>query len=493
MKKKIILKNSLYSVINYLLLLLLSFWVRKVLIANFPIEYAGYEALFTDVFTLLSIADLGLDSIISYRIYEKIIYDQDAIWPLMKLAKKMYFLISMVVLVIGFAFLLLIPYLFSAQVYDLKLITAIYIIQVSNLIISYLMGYKRLLLIADQKEYICLRWDSLVMICVQISRILVLVYTKNYLVYVSLCIIQTAVQNLGIMFAYKKEYGNVENKKCVVAKFSEIKSDMGNFLCHKISSVVYSSTDNIVITALLGLISAGYYSNYYMISKYTYSLASKLMKPMQASIGNFLYSNSDKKKKVDTLSELNTWAYIYASFICNSLVYLSTPFIKIWLGEQYIQTEKLPLLLAVNIFIAINQDFIYYFRNAYGKYEYDKKYMILSAVVNLVVSIVLGTKWGLIGIVLGTIIGHLFIWYGRVKFVFTECFDISQVSYWQRQVLQCVSLFLQIVLLNFFIDAEWSGIKGLIYRELLVIGVSIINAIVFGRKYLYKYLKKVSC
>lgn len=90
MQKRIVVKNSVYSFCNYGLLIILSFVTRRALISSFSIEYAGYEAVFSDIFTLLSIADMGMDSIISYRLYEKIVDGRQGIAEVMFAAKKIY-------------------------------------------------------------------------------------------------------------------------------------------------------------------------------------------------------------------------------------------------------------------------------------------------------------------------------------------------------------------------------------------------------------------
>lgn len=488
MEKKIYFKNSFYSVVNYALLIILSLLVRKVLILNFPIEYAGYEALFSDIFTLLSIADMGMESIISYNLYEQIAKDKSNIGEIMKLARKLYYMIAIMVLVLGGIICAFLPLMFSKEKYDFTLILVIYIIQLVNLSISYMTGYKRLLLIADQKEYICLKWDSKILVCVQIGRIIVLGIFKNYFIYVGLCIVQTLIQNIGIGYKCNKEYkGLCSSEKKVVNFTYNIKNDIGNFLCHRISSVIYSATDNVVITAILGLGTTGLYSNYYMVAKYTYSFATKIMKPMQASIGNYLYSERDNKEKIALLTKLNKVAFVFATFICNSLIQLSTPFIILWLGDEYIQGESLIVLLSLNVFIAINQDFIYYFRNAYGKYEFDKKYMMMSSVINLALSILLSKIWGLSGIVFATIVGHLFIWYGRVKFVYQEIFKIGIKGYWYSQIKKVGLLGLQLITTGFLTQNCGSDIKGCIIREFFVILISVING---GLVYLDDRLKK---
>lgn len=476
MEKKIYLKNSFYSVLNYTLLIILSLLVRKVLILYFPIEYTGYEALFSDIFTLLSIADMGMESIITYNLYEQISRDKNSIGSVMELARKLYQMIAMAVLVLGGVAGVFLPLMFHNEKYDFTLLLTIYIIQVCNLSISYLTGYKRLLLIADQKEYICLKWDSKILVFIQISRIFILGIFKNYLLYVGLCIVQTLLQNIGISRKCNKEYGKLYDGEKEKGRTKYIiRHDIGNFLCHRISSVIYSATDNVVITAMLGLATTGLYSNYYMVAKYTYSLATKIMKPMQATIGNYLYSKTSDKDKIVLLETLNAGAFIFACFICNSLVQLSTPFIIIWLGNKYVQDNKLVVLLAINIFIAINQDFVYYFRNSYGKYEFDKTYMMMSSIVNFGLSVILSKIWGLSGIVLATIAGHLFIWYGRVKFVYIEIFKMNMNKYWKNQVKKIGLLCLQLFVTHLLTRNLGITIQDCIIREMIVILFLLVN------------------
>lgn len=487
MDKRIYIKNSFYSVINYILLVILSFFVRKALIQSFPIEYTGYEALFADIFTLLSIADMGMDSIITHNLYEQMSNDRSNIIKIMVLAKKLYTAITLVVVVIGTIIFFCLPFIFSADKYDFSLMRIVYIIQIINLSLSYLTGYKRLLLVADQKEYICLKWDSQILLLIQISRIIALIFFRNYYLYCALCIVQTLAQNIGINVRCNREYQELFSK-CPqkVSDIFNIKKDMGNFLCHRISSVIYAATDNIVITSFLGLAVTGLYSNYYMVTKYTYSFATKIMKPMQASIGNYLYQNVSDEEKISLLSKLNRFAFIFGAFVCNSLIQLSTPFIIIWLGEEYVQKTSILIMMALNIFVAINQDFIYYFRNSYGKYEFDKWYMMMSAMANVSLSVIWGRFFGLTGVAAATIIGHLFIWYGRVKFVYTEVFKIGIKGYWCNQAKEMLSLGIQIIVVSFMTRHCGTGILACVVREGCVVFVTLINIITVYLEYKQK-------
>lgn len=61
------LRNSAFSVGAQVLTLLLSFINRRIFIHFLDIEYLGYQSLFGDVFSLLSVAELGIGNIIAFH------------------------------------------------------------------------------------------------------------------------------------------------------------------------------------------------------------------------------------------------------------------------------------------------------------------------------------------------------------------------------------------------------------------------------------------
>ena len=78
------------------------------------------------------------------------------------------------------------------------------------------------------------------------------------------------------------------------------------------------------------------------------------------------------------------------------------------------------------------------------------------------------------GIAMATIIGHLFIWYGRVKFVYSGFLNIGIKKYWIKQVQMIGMLWLQLLLTRLIVRESWNGIKGCLYRELSVLLSSVL-------------------
>ena len=64
--------NALWGVFTHLFLIFLRFFCRTVFIKTLGTTYLGINGLFSDVLVMLSLAELGFDSAISYRLYKPI-------------------------------------------------------------------------------------------------------------------------------------------------------------------------------------------------------------------------------------------------------------------------------------------------------------------------------------------------------------------------------------------------------------------------------------
>ncbi|MFQ6723985.1 MAG: polysaccharide biosynthesis protein, partial [Clostridia bacterium] len=104
------IKNNLtYNIIKFTAQLFLQFILRTVLIYYMGAEYLGLNGLFTNIFTFLNLAELGIGSAIVFSMY-KPIADEDAekVKALQNLYKKFYVVITIIVLILG---IILLPFL----------------------------------------------------------------------------------------------------------------------------------------------------------------------------------------------------------------------------------------------------------------------------------------------------------------------------------------------------------------------------------------------
>lgn len=194
-------------------------------------------------------------------------------------------------------------------------------------------------------------------------------------------------------------------EKCTAKLCDTEKKEIGNnvkaMLMHKIGNVAVNNTDNLLISSLVGVISAGIYSNYYLVIGSIRQILDQAFQGIAASVGNLgVTENSEKKNRIFLQTFfIGQWMYGIAG-IC--LLEMLNPFIEMAFGRKYLFPEEIVLILCINFFITGTRKAVLIFKESMGLFWYDRYKAIVEAVLNLVISIVLAMKLGVAGIFLGT-------------------------------------------------------------------------------------------
>ena len=178
------LKNSIISVIGQILTLLLQFVNRRVFVMFLDIEYLGYQSVFGNVFSILSVAELGVGGIISFHLYKEIVTDnKQEIGKLMYLYKWIYRIIAVVVAILGLVACVFVPYIVNDASRDVHYLYIVYFLQLASIVVGYFLSYRRTIYAADQKEYKIVKIDLFTNLVVQAIQLVMLSVFKNYLLY----------------------------------------------------------------------------------------------------------------------------------------------------------------------------------------------------------------------------------------------------------------------------------------------------------------------
>ena len=262
---KNIIMNFLYNILNYGL----RFISRIIFVKTLAEVYLGVNGLLSNVLGILSLTELGIGTAIGYSLYEPLAKkDNDKISSLMQFYKKAYHIIAIIVLLLGLVLLPVLPYLIKDTA-DIENLNIIYIIFLLNMVIGYLFSYKRTLITSDQKKYKIVPHIMTFDIITSISQIFVLLIFKKYIIYLLIQSVCTILENIVINKYIDKQYPYLNDKKEVkpIDKFElkTIKDKVKALLLHKVGSYTLCSTDNLIISKLIGIVTVGIYSNYSLI------------------------------------------------------------------------------------------------------------------------------------------------------------------------------------------------------------------------------------
>lgn len=493
--------NSAMSIVTQVLTVVLNFAVKTVFIKMLNDEYLGVNGLFTNIITMLSLADLGIGIAIPYSLYKPLANkDEHKINVLMNFYKKVYTIIGIAVLLIGLSLTPFLGLIIKDIPKNVPHLSLIYILFVIHSASSYFFVYKKFLIDSDQKGYITSRIIFTFSTLLSIIQIILLVTTKNYILFLLSSIILVIIQNIYISSKANKLYPFIKNKtdeKLEKEDMEGIKKNVSSLFIYKVGTVIMNGTDNIIISKFIGLIIVGFYSNYVLIINSITTVLNQIFNAITSSIGNLVVTTNKKRSKevYDNLNFANFW--LYALFgVC--IIVLINPFINVWIGKKYVMGFSIVFLLVLNFYVLGMQSVTNSFRNAYGLFWIAKYRPIIMVIINIVISVVLVQLIGIEGVLIGTLISRLVTTAWLDPYIVHKYgFEISPKSYY-IDYLKYLVIFIAIsIILNYFVSMiAINNIFILILIAILVvIIVNVILVLLFFKtsefNYFYDKIKKI--
>ena len=425
-------RNMIVSVLFNSLTIVLGIVTQRIFLKILNTEYLGLNSLFSNILTMLSVAELGVTNAVIFSMYEPLAKgDKKTIRALMAFYKKWYWTIGMVVAILGLCLLPFIPNIVGEQSLDVNLYL-IFAVSLADIVLSYFLGYKRSIIIASQQNYIIDVCQIAYVVLVSVLQMLVLYLTHNYYAYILVRLALRILQNVVLIaivnrkFPYICESDPPKLKKEIQKSiFTKIKG----LFYHKIGGFIVLGTDNLVITTFLGLKVNGLYASYYMIISALQSIIMQCVAATTASVGNLLVEKNVKKQfeVFRRIRFINFWLAVLGSA---GLLVVMDSFIAVWLGSEYVLGLDVLLALVLNFYFYVNRSAFGVFKDAAGIYHEDRFVPIAESILNISASIILVKLIGLPGVFLGTFISGLALYcFSYPKFVYKNLFKRKYSSY----------------------------------------------------------------
>lgn len=496
------MKNSSSAIIANIISVLIAFIAQAVFIRVLGAEYLGLNGLFTNILTMLSIFELGIGNAIVYNLYRPIANnDKEMIKSLMLFYRKAYRFIAAVILMVGILIIPFLKYIVGNVTVDIN-IYIVYILFLISTVSSYFMVYKRNLIIANQRNYIINIIHMIYLVSLNILQLAIICFTKNYYLYLIVKIICQIIENMLITFKANNDYPYLKEKK-VQRLNSDIEKDIFSrvkaLIFHKVGAIVVNGTDNVIISSFLGIVQVGLYSNYYAIITAVNSLFSQVISSTTASVGNLIVTENESKRFLvfRRLRFLNFWL---ATFAGTCILVIMEPFIKVWVGEKYLLSTGILVVLVINFYQKLMRNSYSTFKDSAGIWREDKFVPLIESLINIIFSIVLLHFFGMAGVFMGTIISGLALWcYSYPKYVYKKLF---KRSYWNfaKETLGYIVIFIIIAAITYGCSMLYTApypLLQVIFNTLICLVIpNVILYVIFRKSDTYIYyqslLKKLS-
>ncbi len=432
MKNKATLMNMISGVILQFFTLVSGFILPKIILIYFGSEVNGLVSSLNQFLSYITLVEGGITGVIVANLYDPIIdQDNQKISSILVTADRFYKKIG--ALFIGYSFILSIIYpLYFKTEFKFAYVCSLTLILSVTLLIQYMFSLTlKTILNADKKGYIVNFTQTLIVIFNIIFAVIsVYVYPSIHvlkLISSSLFVLQPIIFNGYVKKSYEINWSSEPDNSLIKSRWNGFAINLAAF--------IHNSTDITVLTFLADLKTVSIYSVYSLVCNGIKQLINACLSGIDHTVGQ-AYAKKNWKELNQKLDIYEYIVFILVFFLLTVTALLITPFVQLYtkgigdtnyyqplFGWALVTSEALYLVKLPHLNLAYSAN----------KFKEIAVPAYIEAGLNIVISMLLVKKFGLIGVAIGTIVGMAYrlafhVYYtskiipGRVQSIFYKKF-----------------------------------------------------------------------
>lgn len=400
------LKFTAVSIINQIVTLGLGIVIPRLVLVNLGSEANGLLTSIGNVLTYVALLEAGVGGASLQALYSTLGRDdREATNQILAATDRLYKRTGTIYLAVVLLLTFVFPFTFKT---DLPRITVMAVMLLSGLpgvITYYFQGKFTIFLSAEGKSYVTTALATIIYVCTSISKIVLLLCGFNVIALQAMYLFFNVVQVIFIMVYMKRHYQWLDLS--VKPDYDAI-SKSKNVFVHQISGLIFNNTDVLILTWFCGLKTVSVYSMYVLLYG--------IIKGLISHFSGFTFIlgqtfNRDRERYLqlhDAYEVFNTT--LTCSLFCITNIFI-LPFLKLYTAGvtdiNYID-PYLPYLMVATYILSNGRSSS---TNAISFAQHFKETQwrsILESCINLTVSLIAVSKFGIYGVLIGTIAALLY-------------------------------------------------------------------------------------
>lgn len=432
------LMNAKVNLGFYLLVLVLTFFSRKIFLDCLGKDFLGITGVLGNILGMLNLAEMGIGAAVSFALYKPLYDDnKERVIDVIGLFGYFYKWVGGFVAIAAVIVSVFLPVMLENEGVPLLVAyVAFYSFLISSLL-SYFVNYKQIVFSADQRQYLISIYSqsaNLVKLIIQMS---VAYFYASYYAWILIELSFGILYCIVLQCKLKHHYPWLTNSsipgKELVKENPDILKRTRQVFIHKLKDFLLTQCDQIFVFAYVSLGMVAMYGNYVMLIGRLTSLFTVTMDSIWASVGN-LVAEGNKERILSVFWEMHALRFFIGGLLAFGTYSFTDDFICLWLGPEYVLDSTILILLCVNLYIMFVRGPVDMFNGAYGQFA-DTWSAWTEGVVNLGLVLILGPIWGISGILTGKVVSIfflVFIW--KPCYLFVWGIKSSLWTYWYATV-----------------------------------------------------------
>jgi len=423
--------------------LLFPFLNRTLFLWLMGAEYLGLNGLFTSILGVLALADLGFGTAVVCSMYKPVADDdRELVCAYLAFYRRVYRWVGTAIFAAGLCLLPFLGHLVKGDLPPGLDLHVLYLVHLVNTAVGYfLFAYRGSVLNAYHRGDVMTNIHTFTSLAQYATVFLILFLTRNYYHYVVATVAFTVVNNLLVYRESRRLFPEIGPRGALSEeRRRKVVSDVKSIFMHKVGAVITNQTDNIVISAFLGLVAVGAYGNYYYVHTAVGGLAWSIYSSMQNGFGNTIFTES-KQANFERFMRAQRLVLAVVAGCSAMMAALYQPFIEVWTGGRPELSRHFltPLLMVAFFYVYQSRQTLLTFKAAANLWRQDRWKPMVAGTLNLTLNITfvvaLPEAYKLDGVILSTILSFVLVqipWESRV--MFTAFFGSREAAaYWRVQ------------------------------------------------------------
>lgn len=398
--------NILSNILRQLISLALGIIVPRLVLVSLGSESNGLLNTVNQVFAYVALLEAGVGTASLQALYGPVArQDKNTISSILSATNHFYKRTGAVYFIIVLVLTCVFPITFESELSRGTIMLVVFFSGMPGVINYYFQGKFKILLQAEGKDYISTNLATIINVLTNVSKIILLMNGFDVVALQLMYLIFNLAQMIYIATYVRRHYKWLNIK--AVPDYNSI-SQSKNVLVHQVSGVIFNNTDTLLLT---------YFGGLKVVS--VYSMYSMLFGIIDNTITNFIGANfilgqtfqTDRKRYL----QLHDVFEVYYTTLTFCLFCITNTFILPFMELYTVGVNDINYLDTVLPYLFITTYLLSRSRTAsmqainYAKhFKQTQWHAVVEAIINIAVSLLFAWKFGIHGVLIGTIAALLF-------------------------------------------------------------------------------------
>lgn len=438
--------NLLFGILSQAVSIALGVILPRLFLTSYGSEINGLLSSVTQIYAYIALVEAGIGTASLQALYRTVGGDdRKGTNAVLSAVDRYYKRTGIVYLVCIAIFAVVYPCIVVSDIPRNTVMLVIIFNGLGNVINFFFQGKYKLLLQAEGKNYIITNVNTTIHIATNFAKIYFVSSGFDVVVVQAVAFAINLLQMVYISWHIKKKYSWID--LTVTPDYNSI-SQSKNVLVHQISGLIFNNTDTIVLTFACGLKIVSVYSMYTLLFGMISTFLNTVTDSVSFIFGQTYHTDRKRYMQILDLYELYYMALVFSLYAIANIFII--PFLSIYTSGvtdiEYVNAY-LPYLFIATYLLSCGRKSSNLTINFAEHFKFTQNRSIIEAAINITVSLVCVFKFGIYGVLIGTIAALLYRTNDMIIYANKKILERSPWKTYRRWLIN-LALFVAVTLIS---------------------------------------------